>query len=65
LIKEIQIPYPDESVVSRTQSLRQQAEEAKRRALLAADTARDELESALLLCSDASDTILAAFKPPK
>ena len=65
LIKEIEMPYPDDTVVDRTKSLTQEAEEAMQRALLAADTAREELESKLLLCSQTSDTILAAFKPPK
>jgi type I restriction enzyme M protein len=64
-IREIEIPYPDNDVVSKIQALSKQADEAKQRATLATEQARGRIETSLLLRSETANTILAAFKPPK
>lgn len=64
-IRDIQIPYPKADMVAKVKALATEAGEAKRRAIAATEDAREKVESSLLLRSEAADTILAAFKPPK
>jgi type I restriction enzyme M protein len=64
-IRDIQIPYPKADMVAKVKALTTEAEAARRRATTAIEDAREKVESSLLLRSEAADTILAAFKPPK
>ncbi len=65
LMRNILIPYPDTALVQRVRALANEAEEAKRRAAEAMESARDQTEKSLRLRSDSASTILAAFRPPK
>jgi type I restriction enzyme M protein len=62
---DIMMPYPEPGMVEKVKALAAEAEAAKRRAIAAIEDAREKVESSLCLRSDAADTILAAFKPPK
>jgi type I restriction enzyme M protein len=64
-IKHIKIPYPAVDVVSAIRALADEADEAKRRAAVMLERAREQTEKALLLRSEEATTILTAFKPPK
>jgi type I restriction enzyme M protein len=64
-MRDIMMPYPKAAIVENVKALAAQAEDAKRRAVAAIEDAREKVESSLCLRSDAADTILAAFKPPK
>ena len=65
MIKDIEIPYPDDTVVEQVLAEFAEAEEAERRAAAARQRASESLESSLRLNQDYARIILAAFKPPQ